>query len=168
MDALKGHEHAGLAGKPVIGIFEASVTAALSLITKDELFGIVSTGAVWDVLLSNAVTNFLGLPAGAPSTRFAGVGTTRFNATDLHAADQATLKSRILEATHHLFWPTEGLTHPVSIGAICLGCAGMSGMEAMVREGCIGAIGAGPGRQVKIIDGVLAGTAWLDSTLRWS
>lgn len=53
----------------------------------------------------------------------------------------------------------DGLMAPV--GAICMGCAGMAGMEGAVREGCIRAYGTQQGRRVKIVDGVVAGAGML-------
>jgi Asp/Glu/hydantoin racemase len=53
-----------------------------------------------------------------------------------------------------------------SVGAICLGCAGMAGMDKMVREACVEELGEEKGGQVRIVDGVVAGVAWLEGAAR--
>jgi Asp/Glu/hydantoin racemase len=138
----------------VTGIFEASVAAALQLIHPNETFGIVTTGKVWEELLTSAVLGFLG-----GKERFAGVQTTGLNATDLHDAPPEEVRRRMKDATKRL-------VAGGNVGAICLGCAGMAGMDEMVREACIEALGEVKGNKIRIVDGVVAGVAWLDGILR--
>jgi Asp/Glu/hydantoin racemase len=147
--------------KPVTGIFEASVAASLLHISPTEKFGIVSTGEIWRDLLTKAVEDFLGIDSlrGERSTRFAGVATTGLNATDLHDAPAEEVRSRMKEATKELVSRDQ-------VGAICLGCAGMAGMNEVVRDACVEALGSEIGQQIKIVDGVQAGVAWLDTALR--
>lgn len=147
----------------VTGIFEASVTASLSLISAfdfvssgelrkkqvEETFGIVTTGSAWKEELSKAVTTML--VGSGPSSRFAGVETTGLTAVELHTTAPEEVKRRISEATQRLL---QDAPHPV--GAVCLGCAGMAGMEEAVRDGCIKAYGE-DGHRVRIVDGVVAG-----------
>lgn len=147
----------------VTGIFEASVTASLSLISAfdlvrsgalrkkqiEETFGIVTTGSAWKEELSKAVTEML--VGTVPSSRFAGVETTGLTAVELHTTAPDEVKRRIIEATQRLL-----RNEPSPVGAICLGCAGMTGMEEAVREGCIQAYGD-EGHRVSIVDGVVAG-----------
>jgi Asp/Glu/hydantoin racemase len=52
------------------------------------------------------------------------------------------------------------------VGAICLGCAGMAGMDQMVREACIEELEQEEGQRVRIVDGVMAGVAWLEGAVR--
>lgn len=151
----------------VTGIFEASVTASLSLISAfdfvgpgdlnkaqvEETFGIVTTGSSWKEELNNAVTDML--VGSGSSSRFAGVETTGLTAVELHTTAQEEVKRRISEATQRLL---RNARNPV--GAICLGCAGMAGMEEAVRDGCIQAYGE-DGHRVRIVDGVLAGAGSL-------
>lgn len=156
--------------KYVTGIFEASITTSLSLISAfdfltpgelkkkqaEETFGIVTTGSAWKEELSKAVTDML-IGAGTGfSSRFAGVETTGLTAIQLHTTAPAEVKRRICEATQRLLQNTS-----YRVGAICLGCAGMAGMEEAVREGCIRAYGEAEGDQVRIIDGVVAGAGTL-------
>ncbi|KAL2006651.1 hypothetical protein VTN00DRAFT_9319 [Thermoascus crustaceus] len=158
--------------KYVTGIFEASVATSLSLISSFQLlsdldltkaqgtdsFGIVTTGSIWKQELSKAVVDMLGSSTGNEcyTARFAGVETTGLTAVELHNTPPDEVRKRISEATERLL---KGGSHPVS--AICLGCAGMAGMEEAVREGCVNAYGEEGGRNVRIVDGVVAGVGML-------
>jgi Asp/Glu/hydantoin racemase len=129
------------------------------LIDRDQKFGIVSTGKVWEELLSEAVASYLGTEAAAVSNRFAGVETTGLNATELHDAPPEVVHTKMIEATRRLL-------RKGKVGAVCLGCAGMSGMNEMVREAAVLELGEVEGKKVKIVDGVQAGAAWLDGVTR--
>lgn len=154
--------------KYVTGIFEASVTASLSLISAfdfvtmgeldkkevEESFGIVTTGSAWKAELIKAVTQTLG--TGHGSSRFAGVETTGLTAGQLHTTPPEAVKQRIIDATQKLLREAT-----IPVGAICMGCAGMAGMEEAVREGCVRVYGDIKGHQVRIVDGVVAGAGTL-------
>ena len=155
----QSHQH-------VIGIFEASISATLSLLplhpnlttaTSDHAgresrasFGIVSTGKQWEDLLTYAVRQALGVSEG--SKRFAGVETTGLNATELHEVPAAEVRSRVVEAAGRMV----GKGYDVRV--IVLGCAGMVGMEEWVKEGA--------GKELFIVDGVKAGVSALQGLLR--
>ena len=155
---LKSEDSVKDASKPVTGIFEASVCTALQIIRPDEKFGIVSTGKVWEDVLSEVVAIYLGTDARVGS-RFAGVTTTGLSATELHDAPAEDVRQRMKDATKRLLSAGQ-------VGAICLGCAGMAGMNEMVREACVEALGEERGRRVRIVDGVQAGVAWLEGAVR--
>ena len=145
--------------KPVTGIFEASVDRSLKVINKDETFGIVSTGKIWEKLLSEAVHDYFATKIHKePGEKFAGVETTGLNATELHDAPPEEVKRKMKDATKRLV-----KSRPV--GAICLGCAGMVGMDEMVREASNEALGEEKGSKIAIIDGVKSGIAWLEVAL---
>lgn len=142
--------------KPVTGIFQASVAAALVLLQREQSFGIVSTGKVWEELLSTGVANQLGAET---STRFAGVETTGLTAVELHDVPAEEVREKMKEATKRLL-------RRGNVGAVCLGCAGMAGMEEMVREACVEEKGEKEGGEVMIIDGAKAGVALLEGLVR--
>ncbi|WFD36568.1 hypothetical protein MCUN1_003451 [Malassezia cuniculi] len=107
--------------KPVIGILEASVSAALNTLDPDESFGVVSTGKVWEYLLGARICSLLGSKAAeahsgdndsAPyrTKVFAGVETTGLNATELHDAPEALVKTKVQEAAQRLL----GMGSPAS------------------------------------------------------
>lgn len=160
--------------KYVTGIFEASVLTSLSLTSSFELldtsslnkaqapdtFGIVSTGSTWEVELRNAVNEMLVRPrqgGSVTTSRFAGVTTTGLTAVELHTTSPEEVRKRIIQATERLVQGSS--SGPVS--AICMGCAGMAGMEEAVREGCVRAYGERRGNRVRIVDGVVAGAGML-------
>ncbi|KAF2257633.1 hypothetical protein CC78DRAFT_538382 [Lojkania enalia] len=155
---LKGEPMVREGRKSVTGILEASVSTSLQIIHPEELFGIVSTGKVWEKILSEAVREFLGTGSEA-SKKFAGVETTGLNATDLHDAPAEEVRKRMKDAVKRLL-------RKGNVGAICLGCAGMSGMDKAVREACIEVLGEVDGNRVRVVDGVMAGVAWLEGAIR--
>ncbi|KAI9838393.1 MAG: hypothetical protein M1819_005662 [Sarea resinae] len=199
VSALRHHTH-----KPVLGIFEASISVAMTSCSPTERFGIVSTGKIWEAVLSEAVSEFFGtncaenrdeeeeerekgngIKAAAPPSRFAGVETTGLNATELHAVPAPELARRMSEATarllrrgRHESGTETGRGHghgdangnettaTGKVRAICLGCAGMSGLDAIVRGACVAELGPGEGERVKIVDGVLAGVGLLQGMVR--
>lgn len=147
---------------PVVGIFQSSVTTSLQLLSRSQSFGIVSTGKIWEELLGDAVHEFLGLPKTDRSRApFAGVETTGLNATELHDAPAALVRQRLNEATVRLL--NRGID---DVRAICLGCAGMAGMDEIVRGACIQTLGPEQGPKVKIVDGVKAGVGVLQILVR--
>ncbi|KZF26774.1 hydantoin racemase-like protein [Xylona heveae TC161] len=154
--------------KPVTGIFESSVTAALHLMHPWQKFGIVSTGKVWEEILTNATAHFLGFGeistssvGGGESKRFAGVETTGLSAVELHDVSADVVREKMINATKRLLGKG-------AVGAICLGCAGMSGMDEIVRTACIEELGEAKGSEVRIVDGVKAGVATLEGLVRAS
>ena len=146
----------GQHSKLVTGIFEASVASCLQLLNQPgEKFGIVSTGAQWEEILDLAVRELLGTEA---SARYAGTETTGMNADELHVLPKEDVDAAMKEATKRLLRK--------GAGAICLGCAGMVGLEVVVREACVEELGEGKGREVRVVDGVVAGVAFLEVALR--
>lgn len=85
--------------------------------------------------------------------------TTGLNATDLHDAPREEVERRMKEAVKRLLGKGD-------VGAVCLGCAGMAGMDAWVREACVEELGEEKGARVRIVDGVVAGVAWLEGVMR--
>lgn len=141
-----------------MGIFEASVRRSLIGIDESEKFGIVSTGKVWEKLLSDAVENLPKLYDQVPNEKLAGVETTGLDATELHDADPKLVRQKIKDATMKLVKSGD-------VGAVCLGCAGMAGMDEIVREGCVEALGGEKGERVLIVDGVQAGIVFLHTMI---
>lgn len=177
--------------KYVTGIFEASVTTSMMLISSFHLladwshhkvqsqdtFGVVTTGTVWKKELTKAVAAMINgpdeneedkknsisdvvdsspTPPPVSVPRFAGVETTGLTAVELHKTPPEEVRRRMIEATEKLL---KGTAHPVR--AVCLGCAGMAGMEEAVRAGCVKAYGEIEGEEVHIVDGVVSGIGLL-------
>ena len=136
------------ARKYVTGIFEASVLASLSLLHPSQTFGVVSTGKIWETAVTEAVHDFLGA---SDVQRYVGCETTGLNADQLHALPKEDVFEKMKDATKRL------LQKGKDVGSICLGCAGMVGLDEAVRDACIEELGAEKGKQVHIVDGVKAG-----------
>ncbi|KAK9367028.1 Asp/Glu/hydantoin racemase [Lipomyces kononenkoae] len=128
--------------KPVLGIFQASVLHSLALGGK---FAIVTTVQIWEVLLDDAVRAFLG-----SDTLFAGTFSTGLGVLELHGLSPEIVNQRIGEAA----------IKAVANGAkaICLGCAGMAGMEEAITKAV--------GDKIKVVDGVVAGVELLVGLIR--
>ncbi|KAG9232832.1 Asp/Glu/hydantoin racemase [Amylocarpus encephaloides] len=147
----------------VTGIFEASISTSLSLLPmesekKRSKFGIVSTGTYWEKALSDGVKDFLQVDDFKNCRRFKGVETTGLNASELHTAPPELVRRKMMEATKRLVKDRD-------VKIICLGCAGMAGLDSIVREALTEELG-NDGRQVHILDGVKAGVALLEGLLR--
>lgn len=141
----------------VTGIFETSIASTLQLLSQPpEKFGIVSTGAQWTEILGAAVADLFGTAA---SSRYAGTETTGMDADQLHQLPKADVESAMKEATKRLLRKGD-------VKAVCLGCAGMAGLDVVVREACVEELGGGEGARVRIVDGVVAGVCFLEGALR--
>ena len=122
-------------GKPVVGIAEASMYVACMLGYK---FSVVTTNESWEPLLWDAVKHY-GL-----AERCASVRTTGMAVLALEESEQAT-KALIEQAAKKAI-QEDGAE------VICLGCAGMSGLDKHMEE----RLG------VPVVDGVVAGLKILE------
>ncbi|KIV78300.1 hypothetical protein PV11_10029 [Exophiala sideris] len=149
-----------VARKYVTGIFEASVMASLAFVPDDAGFGIVSTGKIWEEALQNAVDELFGAK---DSARFYGCETTGLNASELHDLPAEEVRVKMMDATKRLL--RRGMTQTgekdSKVKAICLGCAGMVGLDSAVRSACVEELGEEAGGAVCIVDGVKAGVGAL-------
>lgn len=154
--------------KPVVGIFEASISTSLNLLGDREKFGIVTTGKIWESLLTDGVQRFLAGGVNGdvmtldPHYRFAGVKSTGLDATELHDAPVEEVKAKVHQATKTLV----SQRSRSEVRAICLGCAGMVGMEEWVRNACYEELGPQESSNIKIVDGVKAGVGMLQLQIR--
>jgi allantoin racemase len=117
--------------QPVIGIMEASILHALPL---GERFSIVTTSARWQPLLMEGVRS-LGL-----ERRCASVRSTGLSVLALGSLPPEIVRRRLIEESR-LAVEQDGAS------VICLGCAGLAGLEDAIGEAC----------GVPVIDGVKAG-----------
>ena len=148
----------------VTGIFEASITSALALLPQKgwgsarehEKFGIVSTGSYWENALTKGVLEFLG---SSETARFKSVETTGLNAGELHTAPPELVTRKMKEATKRLVKNRD-------CSVICLGCAGMAGMDNIVREAVVEELGEIEADYVRIVDGVKVGIGLLEGIVR--
>ena len=147
----------------VMGIFEASILTALSILptsSRDGRFGIVSTGKYWEKVLMDGVKGFLGTSPGTKNTKFAAVSTTGLNADQLHSMPKEEVRDRMKSAVKSL------MKENGDVSVIILGCAGMAGLDDVVREALIEKYGERLGKAVHILDGVKCGIGMLENLLR--
>ena len=123
--------------QPVMGIMEASILHALPLGSR---FSIVTTSPRWQPLLEEGV-HLLGVESRCASVRSSGLAVL-----DLEHLPAEEVCARLIEDAR-LAVETDGAE------VICLGCAGMAGLE----EGIRAATG------VPVIDGVRAAVALVQS-----
>lgn len=146
--------------KPVVGIFDASIHAAIQLVKPSLKFGIVTTGMPFEHLLTEGVTHLLKATRDeASSKQFAGVVASGIGMSDLASTSRAIAKEKIMMATSNLL-------QSANIDVICVGGVILSGMECWIREACENELGLEMGRKVKIIDQLAAGALVLDAILR--
>jgi allantoin racemase len=125
--------------KPVVGIAEASMLYACIL---GHRFSVVTTNQEWEPLLWDAVRHY-GL-----AERCASVRSTGMAVLELESADSATTERKIIDAAR-LAVTQDGAD------VICLGCAGMAGLDDIVSQ----ALG------VPVIDGVVAALKLIEGAL---
>ena len=99
------------------------------------------------------------------SRKFAGCETTGLNADQLHALPPDEVRGKMMDATKRLLRKgrVDGAEAETisGVGAICLGCAGMVGLDDAIRTACIEELGEEKGQMVHIVDGVKAGVVQL-------
>lgn len=141
----------------VTGIFEASIVTSLSLLPYQDNWGIVTTGKFWEKHLSDGVHHFVG--SENKNSRFAGVETTGLNAGDFHGGvDPVVVRQKLCEATKRLL--------DRGVQAVVMGCAGMAGLEDIIRSVATEGRGEEAGKKLLVIDGVKAGVGLLEQMVR--
>ncbi|KAL5529285.1 hypothetical protein ACEPAG_5270 [Sanghuangporus baumii] len=145
---LREHLTSIHSSKPVINIFEAAVSHALLL---GRRFAIITTLESMKHPLVSATGTFLG---GTKSERFVDVLTTGLGVVELREGDREKVE-RVMKST---------AARAAGLGAdvLLLGCAGMAGMEELVKEGVRETVG----HEVHAVDGALAGVELLAGLVR--
>jgi allantoin racemase len=125
--------------KPVVGIAEASMLLACIL---GHRFSVVTTNREWEPLLWDAVHHY-GLAGRCASVRSTGMAVL-----DLESADSATTDGLIIAAAR-------AAVEQDGADVICLGCAGMAGLDEKVSQAL----------NVPVIDGVVAALKLLEGAV---
>lgn len=129
-----------LTDKPVVGITEAAMYTAALL---GELFSIVTTDERWEPLLWESVRRF-GMQNFCASVRTTGLGTG-----DFEGEDEAVYQ-RLLEVSRQA-------VEQDGAEVICLGCAGMAGLDKKLQT----ELG------VPVVDGVVAALKMVEGFLEY-
>ncbi|KAF9880666.1 hydantoin racemase [Colletotrichum karsti] len=162
VEKLSQQYHASLA---VTGIFEASVLTATSLLPQissgsaSSKWGVVTTGDFWEKHLSDGVNGYLGQAVQTDNTKFGGVMTTGLTAGDFHHVSPAEVKVKLEQATKRLLASGD-------VGCVVMGCAGMAGLEEIIRDSATEVYGKEKGSRIFIVDGVKAGILQLEQAIR--
>ncbi|ERT00390.1 hypothetical protein HMPREF1624_03761 [Sporothrix schenckii ATCC 58251] len=160
-------------GVVVTGIFEASILTALSLLPPYALgttkgtgafktWGVVTTGKFWEEHLTAGAAAYLGAEQheGARSGKFAGIYSTGLNAGDFHGGvSPEVIREKLKTAAKQLLAGSD-------VGCVVMGCAGMAGLEEIIRDAAREQYGAEAGNRVLIVDGVKAGAGLLDQAVK--
>jgi Asp/Glu/hydantoin racemase len=147
--------------KPVVGIFDASILAAMRLVSPTTKFGIVTTGKPFEDLLSDGVKQLLRdvIPGDTERIQqFAGVAASGIGAEDLAPEVRDRAREKVSEATRRLVQPAE-------FSVICVGGVILAGMEQWIRDACVKELGNKRGNEVKIIEQLSAGAVLLNAIL---
>ena len=152
------------------GIFEAAVLTALSLLATPAVeggkpktyprWGIITTGKFWENHLADGVKELLGAGRLDANAKFAGVESTGLDASDFHGdLDPSVIRRKLEEASRRLFQKGQ-------VDCIIMGCAGMAGLEEIIRTVAVDTYGPETGNQTYIIDGVKAGIGMLEQMVK--
>jgi Asp/Glu/hydantoin racemase len=145
--------------KPVVGIFDASIIAALQLSNAGSSFGIITTGVPYGALLLEGVVNFL---RGDEKllAKFSGVAASGIGIEDLLPEWEDIAKQKIIAATRRLLRTTDN-TDVLAMGGVIL-----TGMEGWVHKACELELDLENGNKVKVVDQLLAGMVMLEDFLQ--
>jgi Asp/Glu/hydantoin racemase len=145
--------------KPVVGIYQASLTVALQLLSPGSKFAILTTGKQYEGLLKESVRKFLGASGDNPTMeRLGEVAATEIKVEELSNAE--VVRKKVTQATRKV------LTEDDDIGVILLGGVLLLDVEEYVREICVEILGKDRGQKIRIVDQLLAGVVTLDGLIR--
>ncbi|KZZ89188.1 Asp/Glu/hydantoin racemase [Moelleriella libera RCEF 2490] len=139
---------------PVMGIFEASILASLSLVNSTGKWGIVTTGSFWEKHLSDGVHQFLGTDPTSSNLKFAGVFSSGLSAGDFHTKTQTEVDQKLTAATRELL-------NTGNVICVVMGCGGMAGLEDVIRATAREVYGKTKAENLYIVDGIKAGVMQL-------
>ena len=143
--------------RPVVGIFEASVAAALEGLQPSQRFAILTTGKSYEDQLETGVLRLLG---GHKSlSKFAGVISTGIGIEDLREGSEETAKQKIQDGVRKL-------VEMKDVGVICVGGVILSGMEEWVREAWSARAEGGTVGDMVVIDQLQAGASMAERLMQ--
>lgn len=146
--------------KPVVGIFDASIVAAMQLVSDGSKFGIITTGPAYETMLRQGVKALIGSKDDYCSL-FGGVAASGIGLEDLEIEARRTAREKIFSATRRLVQMNCGKLDVVVMGGVIL-----SGMETWVHEALVLDLGVEKAGKVKVIDQLVAGALTLAALLK--
>lgn len=143
--------------KPVMGIFEASVAAALEVLRPARRFAILTTGKAYEGQLETGVLRLLRKDKSISC--FAGVVSTGIGVEDLREGSEETLTQKMEHGVRKLL----DIDH---LGVICVGGVILSGTEDWVREMAKGRADGEAGGNIVVIDQLQAGVSMVEKLMQ--
>ncbi|KAI6249742.1 hypothetical protein HI914_01081 [Erysiphe necator] len=143
----------------VIGIFEASILTALSLLPtdSDSKFGIIASDAYWVDSLTKGI-NKLCCTDISGHKKFKGVGVIGLTADEIYSMESEEISSRVKKAAMKLIED-----HDVRV--ICLGCSSMARFSGAIDDALREEFGD-QARPVYILESFQAGICLVENLLR--
>jgi len=143
--------------KPVVGVFEASVYAALEILLPPKRFVIMTTGKAFEKQLSDGVKRLIG--ESEAQSCFARVVSTGIGPNDIMPEITETARRKVREGV-------KGLMDNDEIAVICMGGVILHGMESCAMQSYQAELGADTAREIVIIDQLEAGVAMIKRELK--
>ena len=132
--------------KPVVGVFDASINAALHLVGPGSKFSILTTGSAFESLLRQGVEQLL--RHNEPQlTKFGGVTASGIGLRDLLPESREQAREKVLAAVTDILRSEKRETEVIVMGGVIL-----AGMEDWVHEACELELGEVRGAQIKVVD----------------
>lgn len=148
-----------LAPTPVIGIFDASVLAATSLLGPGAKFGIITTGPYYEAQLAEGVRRILKAKGMNMEAMFAGVASTGISPARLRDETRGGIRRRVEAATRRLLAAGD-------VDVICIGGVILAGIDDWIRATCVAELGIDRGGSVVVVDQMVAGVQSLVKCVR--
>jgi len=152
--------------KPVVGIFEASVAAAVEDLQRQpppKRFAILTTGKAYEEQLEQGVVRLLGDEKSR--SVFAGVVATGLRVEDL-SLEEGSGGEETAKARRKMKDAVDRLWDRKDVGVICVGGVILSGTEGWVREIWHGRAGGEAGKNVWIVDQLQAGASMVENLMQ--
>ncbi|POS85695.1 hypothetical protein EPUL_002682 [Erysiphe pulchra] len=143
----------------VIGIFEASILTALSLIPtdSDSKFGIITSDKYWVDSLTKGVNKLCSID-NSTTKRLKGVEATGLAADEIYSLQSDEIKIRVKNAAVKLIQDRD-------VRVICLGCSTMARFSGAVEEALREELGDKAG-SVYVLESFQAGIGLIENLLR--
>jgi Asp/Glu/hydantoin racemase len=135
--------------KPVVGVFDASINAALQLVGPGRKFTILTTGSAFEGILRQGVEALLRENT-SQLAKFGGVVGSGIGLRDLLPEAREQARTKVMTAAAAILRSGKGgqpETDVIVVGGVIL-----AGMENWVHEACELELGAERGLQIKVVD----------------
>ena len=126
----------GALNKTLMGVLDASILAALSLVQDDSHWGIVTKSSFLQEHITNAVYKFLGQQPTTQNTRFKGV----FAPAASSSAPEKSEKAQDQDQDAQLFEAAKRLFQSGNVTCVIMGATDFRGMAPIIRRAASGSL----------------------------